>query len=202
MSRALSRLLLVALVLALAACAGRAPPRLDAGEHERAQREREAWIAAQQDWSLHGRLAVSDGEDSGSGQLDWEVSPAQTRFEFRAPVSRRAWRLIARPGHAVLEGLDDGPRHGSDAARLLEETIGWSLPLADLAAWARGARGDGPALIEYAASGLPARIIQAGWTIEYRDWHARQTPPLPRRVFAQRGEQRVRLVVESWNASP
>ena len=41
------------------------------------------------------------------------------------------------------------------------------------------------------------RVLQDGWTIEYRAWFE-GAPPLPQKVFARQGEASVRLVVDAW----
>src|SRR5688500_19532061 len=66
--------LLVALLL-LGACAGRAPrealPPLGTAPAVH-QAQREAALAAHPDWSLQGRVALSNGRDGGSGRIDWQ----------------------------------------------------------------------------------------------------------------------------------
>jgi outer membrane lipoprotein LolB len=100
----------------------------------------------------------------------------------------------------TLHGLDGGPRTGVDASELLEREIGWSLPISDLRAWARGARGrDATAALEFDPQGRVEQIRQHGWTIDYRAWHEGE-PRLPRKVFASNGDRRVRLIVERWDA--
>jgi outer membrane lipoprotein LolB len=162
------------------------------------QRAREVAVRAAPAWTLTGRIAVSDGRDGGSGRIVWRQDGDRFSIEIKAPVSRRTWRLSGEPGHAVLEGLDGGPRHGTDAESLLRREVGWSVPFAHLADWARGLRGDGGAQIEFDQDRRPARLHQRGWTVEYRGWND-SSPSLPTRVFAASGERRVRVVVERWD---
>ena len=150
-------------------------------------------------WSMTGKIAVSDGKDGGSGRIDWRLDGERFRIEIRAPVSRRTWRLSGGPDGATLEGLDGGPRSGPDAEALLRDAVGWTVPVADMVAWARGAGGQGGSDIEYDADGRPRLLEQRGWTVEYRAWFE-GNPALPKKVFAASGERRVRLVVERWNA--
>jgi outer membrane lipoprotein LolB len=42
------------------------------------------------------------------------------------------------------------------------------------------------------------QIEQDGWIVKYSDYDMAQSPPLPRRVFASHGEQRVRLAIRDW----
>jgi outer membrane lipoprotein LolB len=191
------RALLLTLAALLASCAS--PGRR--GEETSGltkQTDREAILADRTDWSMTGKIAVSDGRDGGSGRIDWRQHGEHFVIEIRAPVSRRTWRLTGKPGSALLEGLDGGPRSGPSAEALLQREVGWTLPVSDLVAWARGARGAGEAEIEFDPDGLPRHILQRGWMVEYRAW-AEGEPVLPRKVFASSGERRVRLVVDRWN---
>jgi len=192
------RIGIVLAALLLAACAA---PLRRASESSAldAQSHRETALADQSAWHLIGKIAVSDGRDGGSGRIDWRQDGDRFVIEIRAPVSRRTWRLSGSPDGATLEGLDGGPRSGPNAEALLQQEVGWTVPVADLVAWARGARGVGAAEIEFDAENRPARIQQRGWSVEYRAWSEGPAPRLPRKVFAASGERRVRLVVERWN---
>lgn len=183
----------------LAGCAAAPRPRVSDPAAMLAQHSREARIAADPEWALSGRLAISDGRESGSGRIHWREHDGRYAIELAAPVSRRSWRLTGDAHGALLEGLDGGPRRARDADRLLAEALGMQVPLVHLRAWVRGARGPGEAVVEFGPEGLPAAMRQSGWTIEFRDWYRDRTLPLPRRVFADRGDVRVRLVVDTWS---
>ena len=188
-----------ALLLLLAACAGPRvrPQQADPASLAR-QTAREQALAAHPDWSLRGRLGVSDGRDSGSGSLEWEQQGDGFRFRVHAPVTGKTWVLQGRDGHVVLEGLRERPIEGGDAARLLERELGWRVPVAELAHWARAMRAAGPAHVTFRADGLPATIEQAGWRVEYLDYDDSRAPALPRKVFASHGDYKVRLAIREW----
>jgi len=188
---------LLACALVLAACAA---PRVkpDAAMLAR-QSERERALASQPSWQLAGRLGVSDAKDAGSGSLQWTQDGDAFRFSVHAPVTGKTWVLAGDAHHAVLEGLRAQPIEGSDAAALLDRELGWHVPVTQLADWVRAARAKGDARIEFRDDGLPAMIQQDGWTIEYPDYDEAHQPPLPRKVFASRGDYRVRLSVSEWH---
>jgi outer membrane lipoprotein LolB len=186
----------VAAALALAGCAA---PRIkpDADLLAR-QHTREVALAAQSSWELAGRLGVSNGKDGGSGSLMWRQDGETYRFSVHAPVTGKTWVLSGDAHRAVLEGLRDRPIEGDDAAALLERELGWHVPVAQLTKWVRAARASGDAAIEFRGDGLPASIREDGWTIEYPDYDTAHVPPLPRKIFARRGDYRVRLSVSEW----
>lgn len=162
------------------------------------QAQRERLIAAQPSWQLEGRLGVSDGRDGGSGSLQWRQDGDRYRFSVHAPVTGKTWVLSGDAAHAKLEGLRPQPVGGDDAQTLLERELGWHVPVADLTSWVRGSRAKSEARIEFRNDGLPAVIEQDGWKVEYLDYDTARQPPLPSRIFASRGDYRVRLAVKHW----
>lgn len=192
-----SPVLLLLLTIGLASCAG-APARPAAGEGAAGQAGREAALAAVTHWSFTGRLAVDTGQQAGNARIEWTQRGEDFEIRLSAPVTRQSWWLKREGQHVRLEGLDGGVKEGPDAEVLLREATGWQLPVDALAAWVRGARGDpSNALVEYDPAGLPAVLQEAGWTVEFRAWEARQ-PALPTRVFARRDGASVRLAIERW----
>ncbi|HJT98311.1 MAG TPA: lipoprotein insertase outer membrane protein LolB, partial [Rhodanobacteraceae bacterium] len=187
---------LVAAMLALAACTA---PRVKPDDALLArQDERERALASQPAWQLAGRLGVSNAKDAGSGSLQWRQDGDSFRFGVHAPVTGKTWTLTGDAHRVVLEGLRDRPVEGTDAAALLERELGWHVPVAQLTDWVRAVRAQGPARIEFRSDGLPAQIEQDGWKIEYPDYDETHQPPLPRKIFASRGDWRVRLAVSQW----
>lgn len=206
-ARALTAAALAALLSACAgpAVRGPAPPALSPAAVEVAQAARESALREQADWSLSGRIALSNGRNGGSGRIEWRQNGARYEVALSAPVTRQSWRLSGDAAGARLEGLEGGTRRGPDAAALLREATGWEIPVAALSDWVRGlrAQGQGPAELRYGADGRPARIEQGGWSIDYR-WPAAEgsgRPSLPSRLDAVRGEAKVKLIVDEWQQS-
>lgn len=186
----------------IAACAGPRvkPPTVpaDAALLER-QAVRERTLGAQTEWNLRGRLGVSDGRDSGSGSLEWSQRADAFRFSVHAPVTGKTWTLSGDANHATLQGLREQPIEAGDAQDLLQRELGWHVPVDELTHWVRGSRATPAARIAFRADGLPAEIDEGGWNVQYLDYDTSRDPPLPTKVFAARGEYRVRLAIREWN---
>lgn len=203
--------LVVALVIAGCATRGEREATLPAiaGDPAAHQSQREAALSALPDWSLQGRVALSNGRDGGSGRIDWQQQGARYAVSLSAPVTRQSWRLEGEPGAVRLEGMEGGTRTGADAQALLFEATRWEIPVDALASWVRGVAADparhGPATPVFGPDGRLAGLQQAGWHIAYANWRvASRTSPLgtavelPYRVEATRDQARVRLVVDVW----
>ena len=201
-------------VLLLAGCASvptAVPPAApgDIAAFEAAQRQREAALGlatgacGAPSWEMGGRVALSNGKEGGSGRIDWIQGGGTATVTLSAPVTRQSWALRLSRAGAVLEGVPNGPLAGPDAGALLHQVTGWQIPVEALGCWLRGARAGaafGPAEIVYGADGRPLRIQQGGWRIAYDGWGEHGGHAVPTRVDAQRGDDRVRLVVDRWGA--
>ena len=192
------------LALILAGCVSqptRAPQVPVDAANARAQDERRAALT---DWSLSGRIAVSNGKQGGSGRIDWQQTGDRYTVSLGAPVTRQSWRLSGDAGGGRLEGIEGGPREAADVEAMLRETTGWNIPVRAMADWVRGVGADagrfGEARVVYGEGDRPVRLTQAGWTIDYTQWQpdAASGPVLPARLTATQGEAKVRLIVDQW----
>jgi outer membrane lipoprotein LolB len=188
----------ISIAAMLAACA---PQRVkESAQTNSVQSAREAKLAPIKSWTLTAHIGVSDGKDGGSGELVWKQSGDAYDFTVHAPVTGKTWKLSGDASRATLEGVDPQPDTGRNPDRLLKDRLGWDVPLAQLSDWVRGlrAKGSSPSTT-YDAQNLPAVIEQDGWKVEYRDWFTDRNPPLPKKVFATRGNSRVRVSIEDWS---
>jgi outer membrane lipoprotein LolB len=163
-----------------------------------AQEAREAALADKSRWTLEARIAIS-GENGGSGDLVWRQDGEAYSFGVRG-ANGKTLRLSGDAGRAVLEGVDARPEVGSDPQVLLRRRLGAEVPFAALRRWALGLRVAGePAQIRFNERDLPAQLVQDGWTVEYLEWFDDRTPALPKKVFATRGKDKVKLLIQSWS---
>ncbi len=190
----------IVLPLLLAACAPAVVRMKGDASLLNAQRAREQALAHADNWTLQGRLGVSDGRSGGSGSFSWSQHGDRYEFELRGPaISGMNFRLTGGPDGALLEGVQGGPLRGPDAEVLMHRAMGWEVPLRDLRAWVLGLRADsGPAQLRFGADRLPSLLQQDGWAVDYREWDEARQPPLPTKVFAEKSPYKVRLSIDSW----
>lgn len=149
-------------------------------------------------WRLEGRLAVSDGRDSGSGSVTWEQDGAYFTIQLRAPVSGQSWRLSGDDALCTLEGLRPYPLTADSPEHLLARELGWHLPVAPLRDWLQGWPMDAATAVERDAEGRVVGFAEAGWRIDYRDFRDGR----PTRIRARKPPYQVRLAIQSWVVLP
>ncbi len=182
----------------LAGCASQAPA-------PESPREKGDWadqkprLEALDSWRLAGKLGLRTPNDAQSANLDWTQRAGHYRMLISGPFGA---------GRSVLEGGPDGVvlttgegRFEADTPeQLMEQQLGWSLPISALDNWVRGLPSP---IVEYQLTrdtlNFPQRLRQAGWVIDYRDWTRADGLWLPRRLVMSFADWRATLVVNEWH---
>ncbi len=162
-TRRLTLLLCLAAPLWLAACASVAPTReFDAGE-----------IASAQQYT--GRFAanyVRYGRDEGvTGSFRWEEQGRNVRLNLISPLGQTLAVVTSTPSGATLDLPNQPPRHAPQVDTLMEDALGFALPVAGLRDWLHGRPAKGsPASTTRDTSGRLDTLTQNGWTVRYIAW--------------------------------
>jgi outer membrane lipoprotein LolB len=138
--------------------------------------------------SYAGRFSAIaiDGErrESMSGRFTLEIRGAQQRIDLATPVGTTVARIEIEPGHATATGPQLQSASGPDAERLVEELLGWKLPVSGLADWIEGRPiPDRPATTLRDGDHI-SEIVQDGWSIRIAEYSP--TTQRPRRLLMDR----------------
>ncbi|WP_249260710.1 lipoprotein insertase outer membrane protein LolB [Halomonas caseinilytica] len=184
-------------LILLAGCASRTPmqdAQRDIGQWE-AQQER---LAELQSWELQGKAGLRTPQDSTSANLDWLQTPYYFRILLSGPFGSGRSVLEGREGRVSLT-TGEGRTEAQSPKALMQQELGWSLPVSALTDWIRGLpAADRPHHMEKDELGFPARLEQDGWQIVYRDWTHTGELWLPRRMKLTYDDLDVTLVVTRW----
>lgn len=170
---------------------------------KQAYQERARQVGAIEQWGLVGRLSLDDGEDGGSGKLSWDAQPAGSDLDFHGAMGRGAWQLKVREHSATLKEADGAVQTALDVNELMQNRIGWSIPVEALAWWVRGLKAPGETGLEqFDTDGRLLSLQQHGWTVEFKRYRSVGKIILPVRLEAQKDSYRVKLAVSRWRLGP
>ena len=163
--------------------------------------DRSAWLAAHPEWSVSGRLGLSDGERGGSLAFDWQADGDRHRVHLRTLAGGQQWRLEFDAAGARLTGSDLEERVDPDPDRLVREATGWPIPVRWMTDWLVGMPAPATARLDYAADGTLAALAVDDWTLEFRRF---SVPPgydvlMPVRIEARYPPYRIRAALTGWS---
>ncbi len=159
-------------------------------------------LAGYQQWDMHARAAVTlPGEVYNIG-LQWRRDAEGLLFLLEAPFGQGVIRIETGAAGFYRLSLPDGRLFlDKSPEALLEQVIGWSIPVSGLDYWIRGMpHPEGEFTRRIDGDGLAREISQDNWSIEYLDYFTDSEPTLPRRLRLAHEELKMRLVIDHWQA--
>ena len=191
---------LFGLTLLIAGCAA---PRVELSEDERqiAWTERAVQLQSIDTWNLRARSVITVDTAVYSLGLGWKRQQDKFTMTLEAPFGQGVFRIQSdpafRPRYSLLYPEGQILRN-QNAEALLEQAVGWSLPVSGLRYWMVGLPDPAsPYSNTLDRSGRLSRLEQDGWSIRYQDYFD-DDPSLPRKLLLQREQLELRIVVDSW----
>jgi outer membrane lipoprotein LolB len=169
-------------------------------------------------FALNGRVSIKHLEERHSAGLHWKHQAQSDEILLLTPLGQTAARVYRDDGHATL---DEGGKHyqDADAESLMQQVLGWHLPLGGLHYWVLGRAEPGvPAQIERAGNGQISVLRQDGWEVRFLRYAdsepsdvTRCAQPagcvpdadrLPTRLQLSHEDMQVLLLIDEWDWDP
>jgi len=212
LNRACGRMFALLFMVLLSACATQpAAPLLNAEALDRLWDSRQAQLSGLAGWQMNGRVAVKSSEDSWSASLSWQQQAESFDISFSSMLGQRMAQLKGDELSASLYLPDDRVLSAANVSDLLDDELGWSVPMDGLRYWLVGLPApeleSGPALAAAPQLnkgldewGRLQWLEQSGWRIEYQRYRPAGTLEVPKKMVLTRDDLRVRFVIDRWQA--
>ena len=186
------------MILFLSGCATRQPVSEDI-RNAFWQRHSEQLIELHS-WQLKGRIAIQRGKEGGSVSLHWQQDRHNYFLRVVAPLGRGTYELSGSEDGVVMRTEKNKLLHADNPETLLQENLGWQVPLSALRYWVRGLpepdiKTDSLILDE---KGRITKLSQSGWQISYIPYVKNSGYELPGKIFMQNDRLKLRLVIRDW----
>lgn len=188
----------LALLLMLGACSG-VSVKQDHVANVKAYQQRAEQLISIGEWGLAGKISLDDGEEGGSGRLNWTHRSDSAELDFHAALGRGAWNLKIDPGYAVLTEANGETLSARSVNTLIQQRMGWPVPVEALQWWVRGLTA--PGVIEKQtidSEGLLVHLEQFGWVVDFSRYDLSTGVAMPKRLNATMDDYRVKLAVSRW----
>jgi outer membrane lipoprotein LolB len=194
------KLLIPALTLLLAGCAGLGPQESVEGPGDTGDwKAHKAQISEIDGWQINGKIGIRAPQDSGSGTLFWLQRQDYFDIRLSGPLGRGATRLTGRPDAVALEVAGRGRFQAKSPEALVESQLGWQLPVSNLLWWVRGLPApDSRSRVALDANGRLANLQQDGWDVQYLGYSEEDGYTLPSRIKLAGRDLQITLVVKDW----
>ena len=189
------------LLLILNACTGVAVKK-PGPDNSAIYQERAVRLGSISEWGLVGRISLDDGDQGGSGKLKWDIQSGSSSLDFHGAMGRGAWHLEIGPNGAVLREANGSEQTAPGVNALIQDRMGWPIPVDALQWWVRGLAAPGAIEDEqFDVDGLLINLRQFDWNVEFGRYKSQDGIELPIRLNATRENYRVKLAISRWRMS-
>ncbi|HLX53142.1 MAG TPA: lipoprotein insertase outer membrane protein LolB [Aquella sp.] len=144
--------------------------------------------AIDQNFDISGRFSIKTSQKNDYGNFTWTKQNESENMELRSPIGSVAAKITIESKIVTLE-TKDKTYTGDDLDKLLQDNLGFTLPMQSLHYWIQGVALPNTPI----DSKLDDGFIQLGWKVEYLDW---QDPNHPKILQCSKGDLTIKLLIE------
>jgi outer membrane lipoprotein LolB len=150
-------------------------------------------------WQLSGRMGVHLPNRNLLTSLVWSQQPQQYQITVYSPLNLGSVKIIGNDNRVTLWKTATESVSAASPEQLMQNELGWQLPISNLHYWVRGLPAPGSASQkQFDTAGHLIVLQQQGWTIHYRAFQTVQQIELPSRMELNNNVMRIRIVVQQW----
>ena len=149
-------------------------------------------------FAMNGRVSINQQGTRHSAGLRWTHQLQSDEILLLTPLGQTVARVYRDAGNATLDS--DGKHYqADDVETLMQQVLGWHLPLSNLHHWVLGLPADhSPEHIERDDGGRISVLSQDGWEVRY----LRYADTLPARLQLSHEDMQVQLLIDEWDWNP
>ena len=148
----------------------------------------------EKDWSLSGRLALADRDNSFSASLVWSHHKEWEKIELSGPFGQGRVLITINDEHVIIDRGNKPLHYFGDVDEVVSGQLGVFVPVLALKYWLLG-------VVEpkVAYQKLKDGFIQSNWRVRYSQMQVSGGKELPRKMKLDYENVRLKLIVDEWN---
>lgn len=156
-------------------------------------------LPALKHWQAEGKIAITLADDRQSASFSWQQFDRNYNIHVFGPFGQGSTKIKRTSKGVTLENAELGLHRADSAEQLMEQLVGWQVPVDAMQYWIKGAPAPGLAeSVTRDANGLLRQIVQDGWSVDITAYQYVGRWRLPSRLTAQREQVRLLVVIKDW----
>lgn len=138
-------------------------------------------------FAISGRFLAKSATKNSYGNFTWVKSESSEELDFNTPLGQTVSKIMIQDGMATLTTADD-TYTGDDLNAMMEDRLGFILPVVYLHYWIQGV----PIPNQAVTANLHDGFSQLGWKIEYLAWY---DPNHPKIIQCSKDDLIIKLLI-------
>ena len=156
-------------------------------------------------WKLNGRLSITSERESGTVTFHWSQDDEAYLMSFNAPLGQGTFALRGGEEDGVyLLTAENKILHADNAETILQQTVGWHVPVSGFRYWVRGLQEPGVDMTNQQVDeqGRITEMQQADWSISIKRYMDVDGLGLPGKIFMHNDHVKLKLIIQTWDTNP
>jgi outer membrane lipoprotein LolB len=147
-----------------------------------------------------GKVAFSDGKKGGTASIEWQQLDHNYSVVLIGALGSGTLAIQGNGDQVTLTTSEGQYYTANTPEQLIEQHLGWIMPISSLQYWLKGVDAPGPAptRMEWDQQNRLAVLEQQGWTIQYVSYAEVSGIHMPTKLQLDRGPIRLRFIFRQW----
>ncbi len=152
-------------------------------------------------WQINGRIAIITKNDSWTAKFNWQQQATNYQLRFSNPMGQGAIFLDGNDTGVIMRTADNKTFTANDPDTLIADVLKLHIPVTNLHFWIRGIPNpkSSPQWYSLDKIGRLKTLRQNAWEIEYGRYVNMQNINLPKKIFLNGDDFRVKIIIDKWN---
>ncbi|HVV68093.1 MAG TPA: lipoprotein insertase outer membrane protein LolB [Gammaproteobacteria bacterium] len=155
-------------------------------------------------FSVLGSASITHQNKTDLASLSWtQHESANYVLALYGPLSLGHLSITGRPGLVTLQQSGKPTVSAKSAEALMQQQLGWQMPVTNLYYWVRGLAAPGAtADFKFDKQNHIVAMTQNGWTINYLGFMQVNHVDLPQKITLSNPNLRATLAIRQWIVAP
>lgn len=167
--------------------------------HSKPWEQRKVNLTNKHSWRIQGAVSVSTAQKTQMGSFAWQQMRGRYAINIYGPLNLGSIGIHGMPGYVTLY-KPTGTFSARTPEALMQQQMGWYLPISNMNFWVRGLPAPGIAAKQsHDQFGHLVFLQQQGWNIQFQAFQPLGNVDLPRKIVMDNQQLHVKLVIKNWN---
>lgn len=193
------KLFLVALLISTLAACATMPASQKAYNQKMPWKARSNQLTKIKKWTVKGAVAIKLPNQAESAYLNWQQHNKNYTLHLFGPLGMGAVNITGKPGNFILKNAEGQTFKAKSPESLIQQEMGWTLPVSNLYYWVRGLPAPGvKANKQFDTYNHLIKLNQAGWQINYLQYTGINGVDLPSKLTLKNPTLLLKIVINRW----
>ena len=150
-------------------------------------------------WQINGAFSLHQPQHTVIADYAWQQKKEDYWLRIYSTLDLYSMLIVGQPHHVSLQRSKEPPRSAQNPEQLMQQELGWAVPISHLFYWIRGLPAPGPYTGQWDRYGHLVALQQNQWSVHWSNYLPVGSVDLPCLFQLSRPPLDIKIVVKQWS---